>query len=460
MSIALLPGVLSQAAAASSYVSTVLADAPVGYWRIGEPSGTVMNDSSGNARHGTYIGAPTLGVAGAVAGDTAAVFAPGTRYGSVPDNAVFRFAGSFTLEAWVRRDVAVHEFASAGIVAHWVASGDNRSYALTIAPSTGIPMFNYSTAGATWSEGSFAGATALTAGVWQHVVVVFVPSSRITIYLNGVIIGNKTSGVTAALFAGTAPLWVAMFDSADSSRVFPGAVDEVAVYNTALSEARIIAHYTAVAGSSTVIYEHNFIGVSIDNLVGVTVSYGSGTHGGSVAPAWVGFGNPNFIKADGSVLPNTPAEYSGAFLPFVPEAGNVYWLQAHIYSTVDVSDQLFLIGFTDGVRSMLEDLTSPWASMKSSGVSAVESSSGSTRLSYNATTIGLANPAPRDAEFIVELDTLGPMWVYRLYLNGVLRRSFTYSTNPTNITHVSIGMVGTPTGRFENFKLIKRAIVL
>ena len=56
----------------ASYAATVLADAPVGYWRLGEASGTSAADEIG-AHNGTYVGSPTLGVTGipGSAGNTA-----------------------------------------------------------------------------------------------------------------------------------------------------------------------------------------------------------------------------------------------------------------------------------------------------------------------------------------------------------------------------------------------------
>lgn len=43
----------------------------IGYWRSGEGSGTVAADASGHGITGTYVNAPTLGVAGGLAGDPA-----------------------------------------------------------------------------------------------------------------------------------------------------------------------------------------------------------------------------------------------------------------------------------------------------------------------------------------------------------------------------------------------------
>ncbi len=49
---------------ASSYGTEVLADSPVLFWKLNEPSGTNADDSTANNRDGTYVNTPTLGVAG------------------------------------------------------------------------------------------------------------------------------------------------------------------------------------------------------------------------------------------------------------------------------------------------------------------------------------------------------------------------------------------------------------
>src|SRR5579864_3854583 len=57
------------AEAAGNYPAVIAADAPKGYWRLDETSGTTANDSSGKGNALTYGGIYTLGVPGAIAGD-------------------------------------------------------------------------------------------------------------------------------------------------------------------------------------------------------------------------------------------------------------------------------------------------------------------------------------------------------------------------------------------------------
>lgn len=62
-------------AAWADYPTDVLSMGPVAYWRLGESSGTIAADASGNSLHGDYSGV-TLGQPGALFGDadTAAAF--------------------------------------------------------------------------------------------------------------------------------------------------------------------------------------------------------------------------------------------------------------------------------------------------------------------------------------------------------------------------------------------------
>ena len=96
----------SYVAGASDYPTTVLADSPVGYWRLGEASGTNAADSSGNAHDGTWsgTGSPTLGVTGLITGGNTAATTSGATSGpycALPSG-VPNLGSTFTVEAWVK----------------------------------------------------------------------------------------------------------------------------------------------------------------------------------------------------------------------------------------------------------------------------------------------------------------------------------------------------------------------
>ena len=89
----------------AAYRNQVLADEPLAYWRLGEPSGTSAADASGNGNTGTYGGSPTLGATGALAGDTdtATSFDGVNDNVSVPNNASLNLNGSFSIEFWAKQ---------------------------------------------------------------------------------------------------------------------------------------------------------------------------------------------------------------------------------------------------------------------------------------------------------------------------------------------------------------------
>src|SRR5262249_54587571 len=71
---------------ATWYRDGVLADNPVAYSRLGEPTGTTANDIPGQNRHGTYVGPVALGREGALPldADTAVRLTGSSSHVSLP----------------------------------------------------------------------------------------------------------------------------------------------------------------------------------------------------------------------------------------------------------------------------------------------------------------------------------------------------------------------------------------
>src|SRR5947199_303228 len=84
-------------------VLTITADGAFGYWRLGEASGTSAADSAGT-NTGTYVGSPTLGVAGALTddADTAVTFASASSQRvDIPFIGAYQ-AGDCSYECWFK----------------------------------------------------------------------------------------------------------------------------------------------------------------------------------------------------------------------------------------------------------------------------------------------------------------------------------------------------------------------
>jgi hypothetical protein len=212
------------------------------YWRM-DDTGITLQDYSGNGRNGQYrfTGSSTLlgvteNVAGALFGDsdTAVKFSlDGTfsaEYGGAKVTsgmAAITANQDLTLEAWVYPETtdAVDRFVVV-LGQKTVAFGANFCINNNV-----IEVGN--SAGATSS-----GAT-VTPNQWQHIVVVF-NSSGSKVYVNGVQTGSttvKTSDDT------TGKACLGMLSDNDS--YFLGRLDEVAVYNSALTAQQVQDNYTA-----------------------------------------------------------------------------------------------------------------------------------------------------------------------------------------------------------------------
>jgi hypothetical protein len=217
-----------------TYAAAVLADSPQGYWRLGESSGIVLADSSGNGHDGSPQASPTLGAAGLIFNDSnkAANFDVGTLSRvSVPDHADFTNA-TVTVECWVKLGTFPTGATREWLVSKWVSP--NQGWILEAVGTTGWRFFvqNGATAGS-------ASTTFLNDNGTHHLVG-RTDGTTVKIYVDGV---ERASGAFATTLAdNAAPVEIGGW--AGSSAFGAGAtIDEVAVYNGALDPARITTHY-------------------------------------------------------------------------------------------------------------------------------------------------------------------------------------------------------------------------
>jgi large repetitive protein len=216
------------AADAATYAGTVAATPGMtDYWRLGEqPGTTTAADATGTAALGTYVGA-TLGVTGALSGDadTAARFA-GSGYVNAGDGPAL--TGPMTVEAWVSTDrvrsaYLVSDGTSSTTGYHlWLAS--NAAPAFTLRMTTGIVQVQ--------------APAAITTNAWHHLVAT-VDGSTVTLYVDGAVAASAPALGAPRASAGALMLG----RQSPSGRNLTGALDEVALYGTALDAATVAAHY-------------------------------------------------------------------------------------------------------------------------------------------------------------------------------------------------------------------------
>lgn len=261
----LLFGLLTCAGAARSqaggYQAAVLADSPVGYWRLGESSGSTGSDLAGS-NNLTYEGGYTLGQPGSIDGDTNTSASLNGINGHArkdsPSPALNLLNNSWTVEAWAKTSYS-------GTREEWIASRYECGWSCgTGGPPDAAIWGLYLDAGGhvvfrvrddtgILFENAPAAISSVTVrdGQWHHLVGVLNRSAQqLKVYIDGAEAGALTYGSLISVTDAGSPFaigrkYVTTFP--DPQGWFEGQLDEVAVYNSALPLVRVQAHHNAGA---------------------------------------------------------------------------------------------------------------------------------------------------------------------------------------------------------------------
>lgn len=218
-----------------SYVSEVAADSPLAWYRCQEAS-SYLQDSSGHAYHCDEVhGTPTYGVIGPITSegsDTAVSLVRATPdWYRVPYNAAFDIGDTVSVEAWIKR--------SGTATTEQVVICRDQGFYLGIITNQ-LFIARTSVAGIAKST-----TTITDTSTWHHCVVTKT-GATVHQYIDGV---DVTGVVTNSTYANGASPGVTIGGDGAADN-FDGAIDEVAVYTTVLSAARVSAHYTAATAGA------------------------------------------------------------------------------------------------------------------------------------------------------------------------------------------------------------------
>jgi hypothetical protein len=231
--------------------SSVILGTPgiVSYWRLGEASGNALD--SKDSSPGTIAGGITRAVTGLLVNDTDKAMQSDGVLGSfvnVPYAANMNVGAQLTLEFWCKpvslpatTSYPVGRYQSAGQL--WYV----RNYGGT----DGRWEFDvYDTNSVRISFASPGTADKAAVGKRQHIVMTYDAAGQLNGYVDGVAVGTGAPAPNANVKDDVSISFRIFQASGTAGANFPGVIDEVALYNTALTAQQVLDHYNAGLGAA------------------------------------------------------------------------------------------------------------------------------------------------------------------------------------------------------------------
>lgn len=193
-------------------------------YALGEGSGGTTSDSSGNTHTGTLVG-PTWVSTGKYG--NALLFDGVNDYVSTPDVGDLDFTNGMTLEMWV--------YPSTTPVGPTYWTGIAKAYVYYLYPTHGdhsnYPIIGFENNG---QETQLPGTSVLPAATWSYLVGTY-DGSTLRLYVNGSQVSSMSG--PGNIDTNNAAIWLGGNES--YGEYFPGIIDNVRIYNRALSVSEI-----------------------------------------------------------------------------------------------------------------------------------------------------------------------------------------------------------------------------
>ncbi len=264
----------------------------VGYWPF---DGNTTNwatgrtsDLSSNGVNGSLVGLSTTtsSVAGKIGGALkfSSATAQEVSLGTTPANLTFAYSQPFSISLWAKPSATV----GSGVFNRMVStSATSNKFEYFVMANNNAFSFNVGKNGI--GDASVAGST-FTLGQWYHLVGVY-NGTNINFYINGVSVG--TAAYTFGALSNPDGI-LSIGGGGAAGNTFDGSIDDVRIYNRALSASEVaqlytngggvIAHSNTVANSNGLLGYWTFDGPKINWVTGaITDSSGQGNTGSLVS---------------------------------------------------------------------------------------------------------------------------------------------------------------------------------
>ena len=213
-------------------ISHALGAYAVGIWRFEEGSGTTLHDESGLGNDGTFHGntSPVF-LDGVYAGTTALQFDGVDDYVDCGSNSSLDFSGDFTISTWVLNDRGNLSWPTP------IKIQGTGGYFWIYTTDTDENQINFQ------SNGTVSWTSASIHSTFEHWCLAYNrTTNELKLYIN-----SKEKAITGILTEPDAltnsNIYFGKYSSGHGNSAFKGSIDDVRIYNEALSSAQIQQHF-------------------------------------------------------------------------------------------------------------------------------------------------------------------------------------------------------------------------
>jgi hypothetical protein len=217
----------------------------VAYWPFEETAGDVVKDKSGNDNDGTLMGGFTFdssSAANRLGNPTGALtFNGSSDWIHVAHDTTIDCFPQVTIAAWVKSGTqkAYAELVSKELAV--VVGGNYRAYLIMVHSNQSVMSWMANAANPTYVGNTTGTADGVAVGEW-HFIAVTHDGTGITLYLDGLQDGLKVP-MTGLESTASAPLFIGKGPDEFGDRHWTGDVDEIAIWNAALTPGNILSVY-------------------------------------------------------------------------------------------------------------------------------------------------------------------------------------------------------------------------
>jgi len=206
-----------------------------------DDAGGVAVDKTGNGNNGTIVANPTQ-VAGKL--NQALGFNGTNQYVSAPALSTTEFYNSVTVAAWIK---TTNSSRYEAIVSKYSAAGSGAGYIFRTDANGNLEVL-FGGSNISYGAAAAVDTTKINDGQWHHAVAVITPGQDVRFYVDGVLC-SMTSMPILANGDNSANFTVASSSFSYFGNFFTGTIDEVRLYNRALTASEVNTVYVLSGGT-------------------------------------------------------------------------------------------------------------------------------------------------------------------------------------------------------------------